>query len=1011
MLGPRSIELRKAIDEGDEHKFEVLVLNEKSSINLIDDKGQTALHHVIAYAVKPGSKKEVVKKMFIRLLKDGADLSIKNQPQKQTPLEMAFVLDCLDFFIELFNKEPNLFSDDAHSVMDALKKSKQIFEAVVLGDLATLQDLDNPNFKIYDPRNHGTPLHWVAGKRILAVGNKKVDIATLLLDQCPSLLDEQDTEEWTALHCAVKSQNIQLVQLLIERGAKLDIKNKDGETAVTLALKLPNEEIRTMLLSALQSSVEEKIAGSNEPSAPPLKYGEVVPEEKTEPKKRSSGLFAKINILSAAKAEIETAHELRDAVQKGNFSKVKQLIVEHISNPQYINLQGTKGYTALHWAIDYLSKQRKESKNEETALQIISFLIKFGADLSVKDENQKTALDLAGELDCFDVFSVLFEENCLNQQQIKVFLDQKTKIDNIDALCVAVAQNKIEKVAELLKIIGGPNVFNKQGRTPLHIAVEKGHKKLCQFLLDSGADVEAKTKLSENRPIHLAASGNHLQIAQLLIDWKAKTSVSNRNGNTPSMLALANNHIRMFNLLHGEKLEKHETLITEMRQAVESGNLKKVKALHLQGVNINSLLNLAFVRDHLEVAEYLIRAGANVNEKDGEDWTPLHYAAKSGRSDLCELLIKKGAHVNAITSKKMTPLHLAALNDHLLVASLLIEKKADPSAKNDKQQMPEDVAKSNELREILSFARKKPLKKAFGFIETPEVISSVILQKQLIEYVMSGNLDKVKEIIESGGDVNTTDEKHKRPILSIAIGQQHVEIAKYLMSYSDIDVNAADNKGDTPLHWAAERQNEDLCLALIALGAKIGAENNDGKKPVDIAKGALKNRLMRETQEAEEKSNAQKEAEDLLPLPDYLSPSPPAYFIHDEVERLLAEEKDASFLGDGLDVHTPEGSEPLDSPPTPTTPNSAAPPTPKMNDEENIDEVPVPEQPAFGPFGLFACIPVIPCGPKQDAKKSFAVISVQPVAQQFSLWNSMSSFVSDAIGNEVPVDKNNLKKE
>ena len=56
----------------------------------------------------------------------------------------------------------------------------------------------------------------------------------------------------------------------------------------------------------------------------------------------------------------------------------------------------------------------------------------------------------------------------------------------------------------------------------------------------------------------------------------------------------------------------------------------------------------------LEAVKQHVAAGADVNAKDKEGWTPLHFA--SDRKNVAEFLIKKGADVNAKDAYGFTPL-------------------------------------------------------------------------------------------------------------------------------------------------------------------------------------------------------------------------------------------------------------------------------------------------------------------------------------------------------------------
>ncbi|KAJ0127122.1 Uncharacterized protein HZ326_29773 [Fusarium oxysporum f. sp. albedinis] len=72
----------------------------------------------------------------------------------------------------------------------------------------------------------------------------------------------------------------------------------------------------------------------------------------------------------------------------------------------------------------------------------------------------------------------------------------------------------------------------------------------------------------------------------------------------------------------------------------------------------------------------VISKGAKVNESDYWQWTPLHHAARAGRTDNVQLLINEKAELHAVSDDGQTALHLAAENGILSVRDLLIENGA-----------------------------------------------------------------------------------------------------------------------------------------------------------------------------------------------------------------------------------------------------------------------------------------------------------------------------------------------
>lgn len=251
-----------------------------------------------------------------------------------------------------------------------------------------------------------------------------------------------------------------------------------------------------------------------------------------------------------------------------------------------------------------------------------------------------------------------------------------------------------------------------------------------------------------------------------------------------------------------------------------------------------------------------------LNSPDKDNWTPLHFAALMGYVELAEILIERGAHVNAGDKYGLTPLDLAALKESESLVDLLIRSGAEIRSREEildrlgnRTEIPVLNFKS-ELVELLESKGFVPKAGKRTFSATTLVVAIMKVREDIAgikdlkeldnkpkyhpgttslhQAAENGDLSLVRNIVESNKKmVNAGDEFGITPLHFAAINN-HIQVVTYLISRGG-RVNSKTKKGITPLYGACSEGRKEIVEMLIASGADVNAATEDGAIPLHAA--------------------------------------------------------------------------------------------------------------------------------------------------------------------------------
>ena len=272
----------------------------------------------------------------------------------------------------------------------------------------------------------------------------------------------------------------------------------------------------------------------------------------------------------------------------------------------------------------------------------------------------------------------------------------------------------------------------------------------------------------------------------------------------------------------------------------------------------NTPLRFATIYSWDGMVTVLLAAGAEVDARDLQGETPLHWAAGRNRNPaVVAELVEAGADLNARDGDGNTPLHASRRNTNPAVPLLLLELGADPILVNDSGWVANPMDCSHWNTDV--FARVATAEATAACLEAGADVSArdedqhtPLLLATLHGGVRTGGgpgseiTAVVTVLLEAGADVNARGNVRNTALHHAAAGKyletargryDHVETPAIVAALlaAGADIHAQDLNGHRPLHRAASAEGLETVAMLLEAGADINARDPEGDTPLLMA--------------------------------------------------------------------------------------------------------------------------------------------------------------------------------
>ncbi|CAI7566027.1 unnamed protein product [Penicillium pancosmium] len=492
----------------------------------------------------------------------------------------------------------------------------------------------------------------------------------------PELVRKKNAMGATGLHLASQYGHLMVVKELLEHEPDLNAKDQFGETPLIRASTAGHADIVCLLF---EKGASVKIQG-----------------RRFETALQGAALHGHVEIIESLLqfgANVESdggqfGTALQAAALRGHVRAVEYLI----SAGADVNAPGGDYETvykaapdedyaeSVRKAVEYaikVQRERDSSRNfysdpmkmEDTA----QLLLDPNLDMNFKENGFGAAIQAASRAGHDDVVAVLLKVDGIN-----VNIEGGRYGSALQAAAVCGTERIILRLLEAKADI---NAQNGTYGTALIAASRRSHYQIVKLLIREGAEVNVQAGVY-GTALQAAARSGDSRLVLLLLNHGARVNLKAGEYCTALQAAARNGFENIAKTLidHGADVNiKGGRFNTALQAAATGGHIKLARLLVTNGAKYGDSLMIACLGGYLDVVQYLLECGADLNAESTGFGTALEAATAGRHLPLVRYLLTKGADPNSSGWDFGTPLQLGAINGDADLVQALLDKGADPT--------------------------------------------------------------------------------------------------------------------------------------------------------------------------------------------------------------------------------------------------------------------------------------------------------------------------------------------